>query len=37
MLSLSPLRSGASGASQYYLEEEKQLNLNQPKPDTVVA
>ena len=34
MLSLSPLRGGASGASQYYLEEEKQLNLNQPKPDT---
>ncbi|MGR5377084.1 MobF family relaxase, partial [Photobacterium damselae] len=38
MLSLSSLRGGASGASKYYLEEEKQLHLNQPqftlKPDT---
>ncbi|HIF9519360.1 TPA: conjugative transfer relaxase/helicase TraI [Photobacterium damselae] len=39
MLSLSPLRGGASNASKYYLEEEKQLHLNnQPqftfKPDT---
>ncbi|HIF9507464.1 TPA: MobF family relaxase, partial [Photobacterium damselae] len=39
MLSLSPLRGGASNASKYYLEEEKQLHLNnQPqftfKPNT---
>ncbi|MGR5386426.1 conjugative transfer relaxase/helicase TraI, partial [Photobacterium damselae] len=38
MLSPSPLRGGASGASKYYLEEEKQLHLNQPQftftPDT---
>ncbi|EEZ39063.1 conjugative transfer relaxase/helicase TraI [Photobacterium damselae] len=31
MLSLSSLRGGASGASKYYLEEEKQLHLNQPQ------
>ncbi|WP_232613385.1 hypothetical protein [Photobacterium carnosum] len=29
MLSLSPLR--ASGASNYYLEEEKQFHINQPE------
>ncbi|MGR5187332.1 conjugative transfer relaxase/helicase TraI [Photobacterium damselae] len=38
MFSPSPLRGGASGASKYYLEEEKQLHVSQPqftlKPDT---
>ncbi|MCD9554507.1 conjugative transfer relaxase/helicase TraI [Photobacterium carnosum] len=29
MLSLSPLRASASGASNYYLEEEKQFHINQ--------
>lgn len=31
MLSLSPLRASASGASNYYLEEEKQFHINQPE------
>ena len=31
MLSLSPLRASASGASNYYLAEEKQFHLNQPE------
>lgn len=33
MLSISPIRGGASGASHYYLAEEKALNL----PDTQIA
>ncbi|MGR5116251.1 conjugative transfer relaxase/helicase TraI [Photobacterium damselae] len=31
MFSPSPLRGGASGASKYYLEDEKQFHLNQPQ------
>ncbi|MCD9477133.1 conjugative transfer relaxase/helicase TraI [Photobacterium phosphoreum] len=47
MLSLSPLRASASGASNYYLEEEKQFHLNQteftfspestPSPDNTLT